>query len=154
MIRSKCSVNVKVGKSAVSMAAWIILLISHNGVFTQKIEMAITGNGNASTEQVAKMLQKLFKIETLQLLDALLMVKACLFAIIHNRVPNLKVKNHIPGWDAYCKLPENPVEVKSSTTPQAIKNGQPGNFTNPFGLFCMFNLCLISNIIHFFNKRN
>lgn len=64
--RKKCSINVKVGKSPRGRnGCRIVKRNSHYRVFSQKIKMAITGNGNASKEQVAKMLQSLLKIKTL-----------------------------------------------------------------------------------------
>ena len=55
----------KLGRAqGVAMAAGLIRN-SDSGIFTKKIKMSITGNGNASKEQVAKMLQSLLKIEKL-----------------------------------------------------------------------------------------
>ena len=50
----------KLGRAqGVAMAAGLFETGSHYGIFSKKIKMAITGNGNASKEQVAKMLQQL-----------------------------------------------------------------------------------------------
>ena len=74
------------------------------------IKMAITGNGNASKEQVAKMLQKLFKIETLpKNLDA---TDGLAAAVCHyyNR-GKFKSEKSYSGWSAFVN--KNPDKVKS-----------------------------------------
>ena len=56
----------KLGRAqGVAMAAGLSRQIPVTEYSPKKIKMAITGNGNASKEQVAKMLQNLLKIETL-----------------------------------------------------------------------------------------
>ena len=52
----------KLGRAqGVAMAAGLSREVAITEYSPKKIKMAITGNGNASKEQVAKMLQKLFK---------------------------------------------------------------------------------------------
>ena len=56
----------KLGRAqGVAMAAGLIREIPIQEYSPKKIKMSITGNGNASKEQVAKMLQSLLKIEKL-----------------------------------------------------------------------------------------
>ena len=56
----------KLGRAqGVAMAAGLSREVSITEYSPKKIKMAITGNGNASKEQVAKMLQNLLKIKTL-----------------------------------------------------------------------------------------
>ena len=56
----------KLGRAqGVAMAAALSREISVTEYLPKKIKMAITGNGNASKEQVAKMLQSLLNLESL-----------------------------------------------------------------------------------------
>jgi crossover junction endodeoxyribonuclease RuvC len=56
----------KLGRAqGVAMAAGLSRQIPITEYFPKKIKMAITGNGNASKEQVAKMLQSILKLKTL-----------------------------------------------------------------------------------------
>ena len=56
----------KLGRAqGVAMAAGLVREIPIQEYSPKKIKMSITGNGNASKEQVAKMLQSLLKIEKL-----------------------------------------------------------------------------------------
>jgi crossover junction endodeoxyribonuclease RuvC len=56
----------KLGRAqGIAMAAGLSREIPITEYSPKKIKMAITGNGNASKEQVAKMLQNLLKIKTL-----------------------------------------------------------------------------------------
>ena len=56
----------KLGRAqGVAMAAGLVREIPIQEYSPKKIKMSITGNGNASKEQVAKMLQNLLKIEKL-----------------------------------------------------------------------------------------
>ena len=56
----------KLGRAqGVAMAAGLSREIPITEYLPKKIKMAITGNGNASKEQVARMLQSLLKIQTL-----------------------------------------------------------------------------------------
>lgn len=76
----------------------------------KKIKMAITGNGNASKEQVAKMLQQQLKIKTLpKNLDATdgLAAAVCHF---YNREKSAQQKAYT-GWSAFVN--QNPDKIKS-----------------------------------------
>lgn len=76
----------------------------------KKIKMAITGNGNASKEQVAKMLQQQLKIKTLpKNLDATdgLAAAVCHF---YNRGKSEYQKTHT-SWSAFVN--QNPDKIKS-----------------------------------------
>ncbi|QBA63245.1 crossover junction endodeoxyribonuclease RuvC [Muriicola soli] len=56
----------KLGRAqGVAMAAGLSRQIPITEYFPKKIKMAITGNGNASKEQVAKMLQSILKLQSL-----------------------------------------------------------------------------------------
>ena len=72
--------------------------------------MAITGNGNASKEQVAKMLQKLLNIKTLPAnLDA---TDGLAAAVCHyyNKGKIVSAKSY-SGWGAFVN--QNPNKIKS-----------------------------------------
>lgn len=73
----------------------------------KKVKMSVTGNGNASKEQVAKMLMQLFAFKELpKLLDAsdALAVAVCHF------YQNGKAKSSVKSWGAFVK--ENPGRVR------------------------------------------
>ena len=101
----------KLGRAqGVAMAAGLSREVAITEYSPKKIKMAITGNGNASKEQVAKMLQKLFKIETLpKNLDA---TDGLAAAVCHyyNR-GKLKSEKSYSGWSAFVN--KNPDKVKS-----------------------------------------
>jgi crossover junction endodeoxyribonuclease RuvC len=61
----KCAVDVKVDVRKVAMAAALSRDIPITEYEPKKIKMAITGNGNATKEQVAKMLQQLLGLKEL-----------------------------------------------------------------------------------------
>jgi crossover junction endodeoxyribonuclease RuvC len=92
------------------MAAGLSREISITEYSPKKIKMAITGNGNASKEQVAKMLQQLLKIKTLpKNLDA---TDGLAAAVCHyyNMGKKTNEKNY-SGWGAYVN--QNPKKIKS-----------------------------------------
>ena len=101
----------KLGRAqGVAMAAGLSREVPVTEYSPKKIKMAITGNGNASKEQVAKMLQKLFKIETLpKNLDA---TDGLAAAVCHyyNR-GKFKSEKSYSGWSAFVN--KNPDKVKS-----------------------------------------
>lgn len=101
----------KLGRAqGVSMAAALNLDIPITEYSPKKIKMAITGNGNASKEQVAKMLQQLLKIKTLpKNLDA---TDGLAAAVCHyyNMGKKTNEKNY-SGWGAYVN--QNPKKIKS-----------------------------------------
>ena len=101
----------KLGRAqGVAMAAGISREVPITEYSPKKIKMAITGNGNASKEQVAKMLQKLLNIKTLpKNLDATDGLGA---AVCHyyNQGSITQTKSY-SGWGAFVN--QNPKKVKS-----------------------------------------
>ena len=101
----------KLGRAqGVAMAAGLYREVPITEYSPKKIKMAITGNGNASKEQVAKMLQSLFKIKELpKNLDS---TDGLAAAVCHffNQGRTEKIKTYT-GWEAY--LNQNPKKVKS-----------------------------------------
>ena len=101
----------KLGRAqGVAMAAGLYRVVPITEYSPKKIKMAITGNGNASKEQVAKMLQSLLKIKELpKNLDATdgLAAAVCHF-FNHGRPEKTKTYS---GWQAYVN--QNPKKVKS-----------------------------------------
>ena len=93
----------KLGRAqGVAMAAGLSREIPITEYSPKKIKMAITGNGNASKEQVAKMLQSLLKIKQLPTnLDSTdgLAAAVCHF---YNGGNTTSEKNYT-GWDAFVK---------------------------------------------------
>ena len=76
----------------------------------KKIKMAITGSGNASKEQVAKMLQSLLKIKELpKNLDATDGLAAAVCHFFNQGRP--EKTNSYSGWQAYVS--QNPNKIKS-----------------------------------------
>lgn len=73
----------------------------------KKVKQSVTGNGNASKEQVAKMLMGFFKIKELpELFDA---TDALAVAMCHH-YQNGPVKKKAASWEGFLK--ENPGRVK------------------------------------------
>jgi len=93
----------KLGRAqGVAMAAGLSREVPITEYSPKKIKMAITGNGNASKEQVAKMLQNLLKIKTLpKNLDATdgLAAAVCHF---YNSGKITSGKNY-SSWGAFVK---------------------------------------------------
>ena len=93
----------KLGRAqGVAMAAGLSREVAITEYSPKKIKMAITGNGNASKEQVAKMLQKLLKIKALpKNLDATdgLAAAVCHF---YNSNSVLDGKKY-SGWSSFVK---------------------------------------------------
>ncbi|RDY57871.1 crossover junction endodeoxyribonuclease RuvC [Flagellimonas nanhaiensis] len=100
----------KLGRAqGVAMAAGLSRQIPITEYMPKKIKMSITGNGNASKEQVAKMLQSLLKLKTLpKNLDSTdgLAAAVCHF---YNE-GRLDVGKSYTGWEAFVK--QNPNKVK------------------------------------------
>lgn len=96
----------KLGRAqGVAMAAGLSRQVPITEYMPKKIKMAITGNGNASKEQVAKMLQSLLKIKELpKNLDSTdgLAAAVCHF---YNE-GKLEVGKSYSGWEAFVK--QNP----------------------------------------------
>lgn len=101
----------KLGRAqGVAMAAGLSREIPITEYSPKKIKMAITGNGNASKEQVAKMLQSLLKISELpKNLDATdgLAAAVCHF---YNKGIKIKEKGY-NNWSSFIN--KNPNRVKS-----------------------------------------
>ena len=73
----------------------------------RKVKQSVTGNGNASKEQVAKMLMTVFKLKEMpKLLDA---SDALAVAVCHH-YQNGVSKNKVKSWGAFLK--ENPGRVR------------------------------------------
>ena len=100
----------KLGRAqGVAMAAGLSREIPITEYSPKKIKMAITGNGNASKEQVAKMLQNLLNLKTLpKNLDATdgLAAAVCHF---YNE-GKVEVGKSYTGWDAFVKQNENRIK--------------------------------------------
>ncbi|MGE5944633.1 MAG: crossover junction endodeoxyribonuclease RuvC [Flavobacteriales bacterium] len=107
----------KLGRAqGVAMAAGLSRQIPITEYSPKKIKMAITGNGNASKEQVAKMLQSLLGLKTLpKNLDATdgLAAAVCHF---YNE-GKVGVGKSYNGWDAFVK----------QNSPPAPKGGAKNN---------------------------
>ncbi len=100
----------KLGRAqGVAMAAGLSREIPITEYLPKKIKMAITGNGNASKEQVAKMLQSLLKIKELpKNFDSTdgLAAAVCHF---YNR-GKFEQGKHYSGWEAFVKQNEGRVK--------------------------------------------
>jgi crossover junction endodeoxyribonuclease RuvC len=73
----------------------------------KRVKQSVTGNGNASKEQVAKMLMTLFTIKELpKLLDA---TDALAVAVCHHFQKG-EAKNRTKSWEAFVK--DNPARLK------------------------------------------
>jgi len=100
----------KLGRAqGVAMAAGLSREIPITEYLPKKIKMAITGNGNASKEQVAKMLQSLLGLKTLpKNLDATdgLAAAVCHF---YNQGKITSGKNYT-GWASFVKQNEKRVK--------------------------------------------
>ena len=101
----------KLGRAqGVAMAAGLSREVVITEYSPKKIKMAITGNGNASKEQVAKMLQKILKIKTLpKNLDASdgLAAAVCHY---YNK-DRISTGKSYSGWGAFVS--KNPDKVRS-----------------------------------------
>ena len=101
----------KLGRAqGVAMAAGLSREIPITEYSPKKIKMAITGNGNASKEQVAKMLQNLLKISEMpKNLDA---TDGLAAAVCHYyNMGKLNAKKSYTGWSAYVN--QNPKKINS-----------------------------------------
>lgn len=100
----------KLGRAqGVAMAAGLSREIPITEYLPKKIKMAITGNGNASKEQVAKMLQSMLKLKSLpKNLDSTDGLAAAVCHFYNSGQPN--IGKCYTGWDAFIK--QNPGKVK------------------------------------------
>jgi crossover junction endodeoxyribonuclease RuvC len=98
----------KLGRAqGVAMSAALYREIPITEYAPKKVKQSVTGNGNASKEQVAKMLMGLFAIKEMpKLLDA---TDALAVAVCHH-YQNGVVKNKTTSWAAFIK--DNPGRVK------------------------------------------
>ncbi len=100
----------KLGRAqGVAMAAGLSREVSITEYEPKKIKMAITGNGNASKEQVAKMLQQLLGLKELpKNLDS---TDGLAAAVCHhfNGGRAAKSKNY-SGWDSFIKQNQDRVK--------------------------------------------
>jgi crossover junction endodeoxyribonuclease RuvC len=100
----------KLGRAqGVAMSAALYREVPITEYAPKKVKQSVTGNGNASKEQVAKMLMQIFKIKEMpKLLDAsdALGVAVC----HHYQGGSAKLKSK--SWGAFLK--DNPARVKSS----------------------------------------
>lgn len=100
----------KLGRAqGVAMAAGLAREVTITEYAPKKIKMAVTGNGNASKEQVAKMLKSLLKLKTLpKNLDSTdgLAAAVCHF---YNQ-GRIEIGKSYSGWDAFVKQNEKRVK--------------------------------------------
>jgi len=100
----------KLGRAqGVAMAAGLSREVPITEYMPKKIKMAITGNGNASKEQVARMLQSVLKLKSLpKNLDSTdgLAAAVCHF---YNE-GRVEVGKSYTGWEAFVK--QNPDKIK------------------------------------------
>ena len=100
----------KLGRAqGVAMAAGLSREVPITEYLPKKIKMAITGNGNASKEQVARMLQSQLKIGKLpKNLDA---TDGLAAAVCHfYNSGKTEIGKSYSGWDAFIK--QNPGKIK------------------------------------------
>lgn len=100
----------KLGRAqGVAMAAGLSREIPITEYLPKKIKMAITGNGNASKEQVAKMLQGMLGLRSLpKNLDATDGLAAAVCHFYNMGKPS--VGKSYSGWDAFVKQNEKRVK--------------------------------------------
>jgi crossover junction endodeoxyribonuclease RuvC len=99
----------KLGRAqGVAMAAGLSRQIPITEYEPKKIKMAITGNGNASKEQVAKMLQQLLGLKTLpKNLDSTDGLAAAVCHFFNSG--KVEIGKSYSGWDAFVKQNEDRV---------------------------------------------
>ena len=99
----------KLGRAqGVAMAAGLSRQIPVTEYSPKKIKMAISGNGNASKEQVAKMLQNLFSIKELpKNLDSTDGLAAAVCHFYNNE--SISTDKKYSGWSSYIK--NNPKKI-------------------------------------------
>ncbi|SEP75523.1 crossover junction endodeoxyribonuclease RuvC [Flavobacterium urocaniciphilum] len=100
----------KLGRAqGVAMAAGLSRDIPITEYEPKKIKMAITGNGNASKEQVAKMLQQLLGLKTLpKNLDSTDGLAAAVCHFFNSG--RVEIGKSYSGWDAFVKQNESRVK--------------------------------------------
>ncbi|MEW2921109.1 crossover junction endodeoxyribonuclease RuvC [Muricauda sp. ANG21] len=100
----------KLGRAqGVAMAAGLSRQVPITEYMPKKIKMAITGNGNASKEQVAKMLQSVLKLKSLpKNLDSTDGLAAAVCHFYNDG--KVEVGKSYSGWEAFVK--QNPDKIK------------------------------------------
>ena len=100
----------KLGRAqGVAMAAGLSRGIPITEYEPKKIKMAITGNGNASKEQVAKMLQQLLGLKTLpKNLDSTDGLAAAVCHFFNSG--RVEIGKSYSGWDAFVKQNEERIK--------------------------------------------
>ena len=103
------AVSLTTEEEGVAMAAGLSREIPITEYLPKKIKMAITGNGNASKEQVAKMLQSLLGLKTLpKNLDS---TDGLAAAVCHfYNSGKITVGKSYSGWSAFVKQNEDRVK--------------------------------------------
>ena len=99
----------KLGRAqGVAMAAALHREVPITEYAPKKVKQSVTGNGNASKEQVARMLMQIFSIKEMpKLLDA---SDALAVAVCHHYQQGA-VKSKKSSWDSYVK--DNPGKLKT-----------------------------------------
>jgi crossover junction endodeoxyribonuclease RuvC len=99
----------KLGRAqGVAMSAALYREVPITEYAPKKVKQSVTGNGNASKEQVAKMLMQIFSIKEMpKLLDA---SDALAVAVCHH-YQNGTLKSKSKSWESFLK--DNPDKVKS-----------------------------------------
>ena len=100
----------KLGRAqGVAMAAGLVKEIPITEYSPKKIKMAITGNGNASKEQVAKMLQSILKFDEIpKNLDSTDGLAAAMCHFFNSKkITSIGIK--FSGWQSYIK--NNPEKI-------------------------------------------
>ena len=99
----------KLGRAqGVAMAAALYREVPITEYAPKKVKQSVTGNGNASKEQVARMLMQIFSIKEMpKLLDA---SDALAVAVCHH-YQNGMLKNKSKSWESFLK--DNPTKLKS-----------------------------------------
>ncbi|MEC7262138.1 MAG: crossover junction endodeoxyribonuclease RuvC [Bacteroidota bacterium] len=99
----------KLGRAqGVAMAAGLSRQIPITEYMPKKIKMAITGNGNASKEQVAKMLQSVLKLKSLpKNLDSTDGLAAAVCHFYNDG--KVELSKSYTGWEAFIK--QNPGKI-------------------------------------------
>ncbi|MDF0716915.1 crossover junction endodeoxyribonuclease RuvC [Muricauda sp. 334s03] len=100
----------KLGRAqGVAMAAGLSREIPITEYMPKKIKMAITGNGNASKEQVARMLQSVLKLKSLpKNLDSTDGLAAAVCHFYNDG--RVEIGKSYTGWEAFIK--QNPDKIK------------------------------------------
>ena len=100
----------KLGRAqGVAMAAGLVKEIPITEYSPKKIKMAITGNGNASKDQVAKMLQSILKFDEIpKNLDSTDGLAAAMCHFFNSKKINT-IGTKFSGWQSYIK--NNPEKI-------------------------------------------